>query len=86
MTTEEKIQAVRRKTRQRLIFTGITLSLYFTYVLSYTSMGSFLSDTVGESHVSGSLVLYGALIIVFVMIELIFLYLNADKKTQGDEK
>lgn len=86
MTTEEKIKAVKRKTRQRLIFTAITMTLYFSYVLSYTSMGSFLSDPVGDSHVSGSLALYTVLIVVFIIIELIFLYINADKKTQGGEK
>ena len=86
MTTEEKLEAVKRKTRQRLVFTAITMALYFSYVLSYTNMGSFLSDTLGESHVSGSLALYGALIVVFISIELLFLYLNADKKTQGGEK
>lgn len=86
MNTEEKIKIVKRKTRQRLMFTAITLVLYFSYVLSYTSMGSFLSHTLGESHVSGSLALYTALIVVFILIELLFLYLNADKKTQGGEK
>jgi uncharacterized membrane protein (DUF485 family) len=86
MTTEEKIKAVKRKTRLRLIFTAITMVLYFSYVLSYTTMGSFLSDTLGESHVSGSLALYATLIVVFIIIELLFLYLNADKKTQGGEK
>ena len=86
MTTEEKMKAVKRKTRQRLMFTAITMALYFSYVLSYTSMGSFLSDTLGESHVSGSLALYVVLIVVFIIMELIFLYLNADKKIQGGEK
>ncbi len=86
MTTEEKIKAVKRKTRQRLIFTAMTMVLYFSYVLSYTNMGSFLSDTLGESHVSGSLALYAALIVIFIIIEVFFLYLNADKKAQGGEK
>jgi uncharacterized membrane protein (DUF485 family) len=86
MTTEEKMEAVKRKTRQRLTFTAITMVLYFSYVLSYTPMGSFLSDTLGESHVSGSLALYASLIVVFIILELIFLYLNADKKTHGGNK
>lgn len=83
MSTEKKLAAIKRKTRQRLVFTLFTMCLYFSYVLSYTSAGAFLSDTLGDSNVSGSLALYVGLIIVFIMIEVLFLALNRDNKLES---
>ena len=85
VTEEKKLEAIKRKTRQRLVFTLFTMALYFSYVLSYTSWGAFLSDTLGDSHVSGSLALYVVLIIVFIVIEVFFLIINRDKKPQSGQ-
>jgi len=85
MVNKEKLEFIKRKTRQRLVFTAITMVLYFTYVLSYTSAGSFLSDTLGQSHVSGSLALYTGLIVVFILLELLFLFINRDKQSRGGQ-
>ncbi len=85
MVTEEKLQAVKRKTRQRLLFSACTMVLYFSYVLSYTKTGAFLSDTLGSSHISGSLALYAALIVIFIVLELLFLYINTDKKSDSGQ-
>ena len=35
--TDANIEAVHRKTRQRLLFTGIHLVLYFSFTLNWTS-------------------------------------------------
>ncbi len=79
----EKFEAVRRKTRQRIVFTLIVMALYFTYVLNYTgSAGAFLGSTLGDSHISGSLLMFAGLIIVFIVLELIFLWLNRDGVNQ----
>ncbi len=73
----ERLAAVRLKTRRRLLFTGVTLTLYFSYVvLNYTSLGSFLHEPLGDSLVTGSLLLFASLIVIFIALELLFLYLN----------
>ena len=85
MVKEQRLKAIKRKTRQRLLFTAVVLVLYSTYVLSYTSWGAFLGETLGDSHISGSLALYVFLIIAFIVIEVIFLAINADKKSSDVE-
>lgn len=80
MDREQKIRAIQRKTRQRLLFAGITLLMYFSYVFNYTSMGSFLGDKIGGSQVTGSLAMFMGLIVIFIAMELIFLALNRDEK------
>jgi len=79
---KDKIEAIKRKTRQRLGFTVLTLGLYFSYVLNYTSWGAFLGNTLGDSHISGSLVMFAGLILVFICLELVFLQINRDRKTK----
>ena len=75
---KNKIEAIRLKTRRRLLFTGITLTLYFSYVvLNYTSLGSFLHQPIGDSMITGSLVLFASLILIFIVLEVLFLFLNS---------
>ena len=57
MNKIQKIEAVKRKTRLRIVFTLLTMGLYFSYVLNYTSGGAFLGDSLGNSSISGSLVM-----------------------------
>ncbi len=83
MNDSEKLVAIEKKVRQRLLFTGFTIVLYFSYVLNYTSAGSFLGQTIGDSHITGSLVLYVSLIVIFIILELIFLYINSEKNTDS---
>ncbi len=85
MLEEQRLKAIKRKTRQRLGFTAVTMALYFTYVLSYTDGGAFLGETLGDSHISGSLALYVFLIVVFIVLEVIFLVINAEKKSSDTE-
>jgi uncharacterized membrane protein (DUF485 family) len=74
---KNKIEAIRLKTRRRLLFTGITLVLYFSYVvLNYTSLGSFMHKPIGDSLITGSLVLFPSLILIFIVLEVLFLFLN----------
>ena len=79
MNKIQKIEAVKRKTRLRIVFTLLTMGLYFSYVLNYTSGGAFLGDSLGNSSISGSLVMYAGLIVVFIGLELIFLRINRDR-------
>lgn len=76
MDDDKKLEAIRRKTRQRLIFTGITLVLYFSYVFNYTTDNPLLGRLVGDSHISGSLVMFVCLIVSFIGLELLFLAIN----------
>lgn len=80
MDKHQKLEAVRRKTRQRLWFTGVTLVLYFSYVLNYTESGAFLHNTVGDSAVTGSLLMFAGLIVLFLLFEGLFLLINRDGK------
>ncbi|MBE9539028.1 MAG: DUF485 domain-containing protein [Proteobacteria bacterium] len=83
MDKKEKLEVIKRKVRQRFLFSAFTIALYFSYVLNYTSAGSFLSKQIGDTHITGSLALYAALIVVFIILELIFLQINRDKKTDS---
>lgn len=76
MNNEKKIEVIRRKTRQRLLFAAITLVLYFSYIFNYTTGGAFLGEMLGDSHVSGSLVMFACLIVCFIGLEILFLVLN----------
>lgn len=76
MDREQKIRAIQRKTRQRLLFAGITLVMYFSYTFNYTAVGSFLGEKIGSSQLTGSLLMFISLIIIFIILELIFFALN----------
>jgi uncharacterized membrane protein (DUF485 family) len=78
MDHNQKLQAVRRKTRQRLGFTLLTLVMYFTYVLNYTEGGAFLGEKLGDTYITGSLVMFASLIVLFLGLEIVFMVLNRD--------
>ena len=80
MDNNEKLRVIARKTRQRLLFALITLVLYFSYVLNYTGLGEALGARIGGSYLTGSLVMFICLILVFIGFELIFLALNRTGK------
>ena len=79
MTKQQLHRVIRRKTRQRLGFALVVLVLYFAYVLNYLPLGSFLGKRLGESWVTGSLLMFAGLIVAFLLLELVFLVLNRDK-------
>jgi uncharacterized membrane protein (DUF485 family) len=73
---DEKLRSIARRTRRRLLFSLITLVLYFSYTLNYTGTGARLGARLGESHVTGSLLMFVSLILAFIGLELLFLLLN----------
>lgn len=81
MNNNEKLQAIKRKTRQRIMFSLVTMALYFSFVLNYTSGGSSLIKALGSAHVPGSLVMFAGLIIVFVILELVFLFISREQSS-----
>jgi len=79
---DNKIEAIKRKTRRRFVFAGITLAMYFTFVLNWTEAGAALGSLLGDSHISGSILLFAGLIVLMIGLEVIFLLMNR----HGDEK
>ena len=79
---DNKIENIKRKTRRRFAFAGITLAMYFTFVLNWTESGAALGSLLGDSHISGSILLFAGLIVVMIGLEIIFLLMNR----HGDEK
>lgn len=76
MDRDAKLRAIERKTRQRLLLSGFTLVIYFSCVLNYTAAGSSLGRTIGSSPVTGSLLVFVSLIVIFIALEVLFLTLN----------
>ena len=50
-----------------------------------TALGSFLSQRLGSSFISGSLLMYGSLIVGFIALEWVFLRTQDDGTAQGEE-
>ena len=76
---------LRRQIRRRFLFASVTLIIYFSYALNYTEIGSFLNQRLGNSYISGSLLMYGLIIISSIGLEWIFLRTQEDMSSEGDE-
>ncbi|MFO7549898.1 MAG: hypothetical protein R6W80_00720 [Haliea sp.] len=85
MDTAAKLQVIRARTRRRFVFTLITLVLYFSFVLNWTAVGGRLGERLGASHITGSLLMFAALIVFFILLELVFLLLNQATSRSGEE-
>ncbi len=85
MDTAAKLQMIRARTRRRFVFTLVTLVLYFSFVLNWTAVGEGLARRLGMSHVTGSLLMFAALIVFFILLELVFLLLNRATTRSGEE-
>lgn len=83
MSQDPKLQAIARRTRRRLLFSLVTLVLYFSYVLNYTAAGDHLGERLGTSYVTGSLLMFACLILSFIALELLFLAL-ARRQERGE--
>ena len=70
----EKLAAIRRKTRQRYLFTLVTMGLYFSFTLNYTETGGEVIDLLAIGMVPGPVVMFMFLVITFIALELVFLY------------
>lgn len=76
MDNDNKLRLIQAKTRRRLLFTLLTLILYFSFVLNWTDTGAALTRRLGDSHITGSLLMFAATIVVLVLLELVFLLIN----------
>ncbi len=76
---------LRRQIRRRFLFASVTLIIYFSYALNYTEVGSFLNQRLGSSYISGSLLMYGLIIVSSIGLELIFLRTQEEISSEGDE-
>ncbi len=76
---------LRRQIRRRFLFASVTLIIYFSYALNYTEVGSFLNQRLGSSYISGSLLMYGLIIISSIGLEWIFLRTQEEMSSEGDE-
>ncbi len=76
---------LRRQIRRRFLFASVTLIIYFSYALNYTEIGSFLNQRLGSSYISGSLLMYGLIIISSIGLEWIFLRTQEEMSSEGDE-
>ena len=76
---------LRRQIRRRFLFASVTLIIYFSYALNYTEIGSFLNQRLGNSYISGSLLMYGLIIISSIGLEWIFLRTQEEMSSEGDE-
>ena len=83
MSQDPKLQAIARRTRRRLLFSLVTLVLYFSYVLNYTAADDRLGARLGNSYVTGSLLMFASLILSFIALELLFLAL-ARRQERGE--
>lgn len=82
MNTEEKFAAIKRKTRQRFLFAGIVMALYFCFILNYTEGGAAVIALLGTAAIPGALVMFISLIVIFIGLELVFLFLNRKQETE----
>lgn len=85
MDTAAKLRVITARTRRRFVFTGITLLLYFSFVLNWTDLGDRLAERLGGSHVTGSLLMFASLVVFFILLELVFLLMNQATTRSGEE-
>jgi len=78
--TDRKLEFVQRKTRRRLVFTAVHLVLYFSFMLNWTETGGFLREHLGTSPVTGSILMFVALIVIFIALEFLFIALGREAK------
>ena len=86
MADTEILNAVRRKTRKRLAFALVTLVFYLAYLLNYLPVGNFLRERLHGSWVTGSLAMFAGLIVLFILLELVFLRLDSDDDPDAEEQ
>ncbi len=75
---------IRIRTRRRFVFSGLVMVLYFSFVINWTSAGASLRETMAGSSITGSLLMFSALVLTFVLLEAVFLW-RASKEPTGDE-
>ena len=64
---------IKQRTRRRFAFTGITLLCYFAFALNWTDAGAFLGKGVGDSMMTGGMLMFVILVVGFLVLEYIFI-------------
>ena len=80
----EILRVVRRKARLRLSYALIALAFYFAFLLNYLPAGDFLRERLGSSWISGSLAMFAGLIVLFIVLEMLFLFVDSDDDPEVD--
>ncbi|WP_195891507.1 DUF485 domain-containing protein [Luminiphilus syltensis] len=80
MIEDPRLVQVQRKTRLRLLFSGVTLLFYFSFSLNWMNLGSFLREPIGDSVINGSIVMFVLLILGFIAAEMIFMLISRREK------
>jgi len=79
---EEIQRIITRRNRRRLVFAGIVLAFYASFLLQYIGLVDFFA---GGSSLLGRSTLYFCLLIVgFVILE--YLYLRARRREDGEDR
>ena len=68
-----RLLEIRARTRRRFAYAGVSLALYFLFVLNWTTAGSFLSLGIGDSPITGGLLMFILLVLIFLGMEVAFL-------------
>ena len=74
MQRDDKLAAIRRKTRQRYLYALLTMTLYFSFTLNYIDGGRELVAQLAVGNVPGPVVMFAFLVIAFILLESLFLY------------
>ncbi len=74
MQGDDKLAAIRRKTRQRYLYALITMVLYFSFILNYIDGAGELIARLGVGNVPGPVIMFALLVIAFIALESLFLY------------
>ncbi len=74
MQGDDKLAAIRRKTRQRYLYALITMGLYFSFTLNYIDGGRELIARLAIGSAPGPVVMFALLVIAFIALESLFLY------------
>lgn len=74
---------IAKKIRQRFLFSLICIGLYGLFAFGYTDAGAFLREAISPSlPISWAIIVFMGLIVIFVLLEFIFLQLNKPENEQ----
>ena len=80
----EILHRVQRKARRRLLFTGLILVFYFSFVLNWTSLGTGLKNSLPGLAITGSLLMFILLLVGLILLELVFIFLGRDRSEEDE--
>ncbi|MEQ8515675.1 MAG: hypothetical protein RIC38_08735 [Chromatocurvus sp.] len=80
----EKLRVVAARTRRRLALTFVTIGCYFAFVINWTAPGAGLREPLGGHPATGSLLMFAGLILLFLSMELGFLFAYLGSRRRGN--